>query len=257
ITEYGYQGTPMALDIAAIQSLYGANMSYNTGDDVYVLPDSNIAGTFYSAIWDAGGIDAISALTATDDVIINLNDAPLVGKNAGGYVSAVEDVYGGFTIANGVDIEVAVGGSGDDTLVGNEVDNLLYGLGGSDSLYGGSGDDLLNGYGGTSGEYDILSGDYSYSEPDKEARLDGADTFVLGDASGAYYLGNGYATITDFYWAEGDKFEVYGSQSDYSLGFESWSGGEAIDTLIYYQSDLIGVVQDTTDVIASLDFTFV
>ena len=33
--------TPMLYDIAAIQYMYGANMSYNTGNNVYLLPDSN------------------------------------------------------------------------------------------------------------------------------------------------------------------------------------------------------------------------
>ena len=61
ILNYGYQGTPMAFDIAAIQYLYGANTSYNTGDNTYFLPTSNTSGTFYSCIWDAGGFDTISA----------------------------------------------------------------------------------------------------------------------------------------------------------------------------------------------------
>ncbi len=302
ILNYGYQGTPMAFDIAAIQYLYGANTSYNTGDNTYFLPTSNTSGTFYSCIWDAGGFDTISAATATVDATINLNDAPLTGPNAGGYISSVAGIYGGFTIANGVVIEDAIGGSGNDSITGNEADNYLSGGSGNDYLYGeagndymdgwtgndsmygddgddyldggtgndsllgeagtdtlvgGSGDDTLNGYGGTTGEYDVLSGDYSFSQPGVQDSSDGTDTFVLGDASGAFYLGEGHATITDFYWFEGDNFQVYGSESDYSLGFQNWSGSSEVDTLIYYQSDLIGVVQDTTNVIASWDFTFV
>ena len=35
---YGWQATPGAFDIAAVQAVYGANMSTNTGDDVYVIP---------------------------------------------------------------------------------------------------------------------------------------------------------------------------------------------------------------------------
>jgi serralysin len=59
LTSYGYQGTPMAFDVAAVQHLYGANTSFNTGDDTYVLPDTNATGTFWSCIWDAGGTDTI------------------------------------------------------------------------------------------------------------------------------------------------------------------------------------------------------
>lgn len=40
-SDYGYQGTPMAVDVALLQDKYGANMDYNTGDSVYLLPDSN------------------------------------------------------------------------------------------------------------------------------------------------------------------------------------------------------------------------
>lgn len=52
---YGWEGTPMAFDIAALQTLYGANMSYHTGSDSYFLPGANAPGSFWSCIWDAGG----------------------------------------------------------------------------------------------------------------------------------------------------------------------------------------------------------
>ncbi|HEY9771298.1 MAG TPA: hypothetical protein V6C71_22845, partial [Coleofasciculaceae cyanobacterium] len=79
----------------------------------------------------------------------------------------------------------------------------------------------------------------------------GADTFVLGDAMGAFYQGSGYATITDLNWTEGDKIQAYGSTSDYTLT----SFGNGID--INYQGDLIGHVENTSDVVISEDFTFV
>ena len=34
---FGWQATPMPLDILAIQEIYGANMSYRTGNDIYVF----------------------------------------------------------------------------------------------------------------------------------------------------------------------------------------------------------------------------
>ncbi len=48
--DYGWQATPMALDIAAIQAIYGPNMSYRTGNDSYQLPSVNAAGTFWSCL---------------------------------------------------------------------------------------------------------------------------------------------------------------------------------------------------------------
>jgi len=138
---YGWQGTPMAFDIAALQAIYGANMTYHTGADTYVLPQVNGSGTFWSCIWDAGGIDEISAAGTAGASTINLNDAPLTGPNAGGFVSRVGGIIGGFTIANGVVIENATGGNGNDTLIGNEAANTLKGGAGADVMQGGDGSD--------------------------------------------------------------------------------------------------------------------
>ncbi|MRD47237.1 hypothetical protein GHT07_08095 [Caenimonas koreensis DSM 17982] len=138
---YGNQTTLMALDIAALQAQYGANMTTRTGDDVYVLPTANQSGTGWSCIWDAGGADTISNAGSAAACVINLNAAPLVGANAGGYVSRGAGVIGGFTIANGVVVENATGGSGNDNLTGNAADNRLDGGGGFDAMAGGGGDD--------------------------------------------------------------------------------------------------------------------
>ncbi|KCV81008.1 serralysin [Actibacterium atlanticum] len=131
---YGYQGTPMAVDVAALQEKYGANMDYATGNDVYILPDSNEAGTFWVCIWDAGGIDEIRH-DGTDAAVIDLRAATLeLEEGGGGWISWVDEVYGGFTIANGVVIENATGGSGNDALIGNSADNVLTGNGGDDTF---------------------------------------------------------------------------------------------------------------------------
>jgi Ca2+-binding RTX toxin-like protein len=147
---YGWQGTPMAFDIAALQQIYGANKSHMTGDDLYALPGANAAGTFWSCIWDAGGIDTISAAGLGGACVINLNDASLLAgdPNAGGFVSSMAGIRGGFTIANGVVIENAIGGNGSDKITGNEFANVLAGNLGNDTLDGGAdADDLIGGRG--------------------------------------------------------------------------------------------------------------
>ena len=131
----GHAATPMAFDIAAIQSLYGPNTTYRTGADTYVLPGSNADGTSWQCIWDAGGTDTIrydGNLGAT----IDLRAATLVNgdPNAGGSVSQAAGIFGGFTIANGVVIENAIGGRGNDTLIGNSADNSLDGGAGDDTV---------------------------------------------------------------------------------------------------------------------------
>ncbi|NET04751.1 MAG: calcium-binding protein [Symploca sp. SIO2B6] len=140
---------------------------------------------------------------------------------------------------------IIFGDSGNDYLYGGSGNDTLLGSTGNDYLSGSSGNDILNGY-GSGTEYDTLSGG------------DGKDTFLLGNTSSIFYLGAGHATITDFDWREYDKFQAYGSIDNYSLNQSSnVSGGSALDTQIYYRGDLIGVVQDTTDVLLRADFNFV
>ncbi len=194
----GWQ-TVMALDIAALQDLYGANMTTATGDDRYVLPSANVPGSYFSTIWDAGGVDTISA-TGTKDCVIDLRAATLnVARAGGGQVSYQDGVLGGFTIAHGVVIENATGASGGDVLTGNDADNVLKGRGGGDTIRGGLGADTLTGGAGR---------DHFLFE-DAEARLRSpgdtitdfshADTIDLSDidANGRGRPGNSFQFIGD------------------------------------------------------------
>jgi Ca2+-binding RTX toxin-like protein len=142
---YASEGGPSAFDIALIQRKYGANTTRNSGNDTYVLPTQNAPGTFFATIWDTGGTDLI-VHNGSDDAIIDLTAATLdYTPTGGGVVSYVDGIYGGFTIANGVVIENASGGSGDDLLVGNAADNVLKGNAGNDVLIGRDGKDTLDG----------------------------------------------------------------------------------------------------------------
>lgn len=229
ILDYGYQGTPMALDIAAIQHLYGANMSHNTGDDSYTLATVNASGTFYSCIWDAGGADTISAASATVSATINLNDAPLTGPNAGGYLSVVDGIYGGFTIANGVVIENAIGGSGDDHITGNEANNFLDGGAGDDYLSGGAGNDDIDGWTGDDSIYGNKGHDSLWG-------WSGNDGIHGGDGNDALYGESGNDYLDGWY---GDDYLDGGSGDDDLLGWygeDSLYGGSGNDDL-YGEAD--------------------
>ena len=139
---YGYLGGLMAFDIAAIQDKYGVNEDWATGNDTYVIKDVNAPGTYYTAIWDGGGNDSI-VYSGARNANIDLRAASLEYEyGGGGWVSFALGIYGGFTIANGVTIENAVAGSGNDTLTGNSVANVLNGGAGADSLAGLAGDDV-------------------------------------------------------------------------------------------------------------------
>lgn len=140
---YGWLGSLMAFDVAAIQDKYGVNEDFATGDDVYTLKDENAPGTYYSCIWDAGGTDEIRYV-GSKDANIDLRPASLKYENGGGgWISYAWGVYGGFTIANGVTIEKATGGDGADTITGNDAANILAGGAGNDTLTGGAGADTF------------------------------------------------------------------------------------------------------------------
>lgn len=140
---FGYEAGPMALDIAVLQEKYGANTSTAAGNNTYVLDASNGQGTAYEAIWDAGGTDEI-VYNGSAMAVIDLRAATLVAEvGGGGFISSANNVTGGYTIANGVVIENATGGSGNDVFVGNDADNLLEGRGGNDTVDGGAGEDTF------------------------------------------------------------------------------------------------------------------
>ena len=63
---FGFLQTPGALDIAALQWLYGVNRDAALGDDVYRLPTTNAEGTGWQSIWDAGGRDRIDGARAQE-----------------------------------------------------------------------------------------------------------------------------------------------------------------------------------------------
>ncbi|MBT9445473.1 MAG: M10 family metallopeptidase C-terminal domain-containing protein [Hyphomonadaceae bacterium] len=142
---YGSQMTPMALDIALLQQKYGVNTTFRAGADTYALQNTNTGGTGYLGIWDTGGIDTMT-YSGTRDATLDLRPATLLNQvGGGGYVSFASGIFGGFTIAAGVVIENATGGSGADTITGNSAANRLTGNGGNDVLEGGAGADTLIG----------------------------------------------------------------------------------------------------------------
>lgn len=160
----GYEAGPMALDIAVLQDKYGANMGFRTGNNVYDIDGNNGSGTAWTSIWDAGGQDLIR-YNGTRDVTIDLREATLESAaGGGGYLSAANGIQGGYTIANGVVIENAQGGSGADDLTGNAANNRLTGNAGNDDIKAFGGDDVLIGGNGNDtitggrGDDDLIGG---------------------------------------------------------------------------------------------------
>jgi len=159
---------PQLLDIAAAQRLYGANTSTRTGNTVYGF-NSNTGLQHYSlatstqvsvfAIWDGGGNDTLDLSGYSTNSMIDLRAESF--SSAGPGNGSTAGLYN-ISIARGVVIENAIGGSGNDTITGNAVDNVLTGNGGNDLLDGRAGADTLLGGAGDDifyfDQFDTLSG---------------------------------------------------------------------------------------------------
>lgn len=216
------------------------SMSGGTGNDTYVVDSISDKITENSG----AGVDTVRA-SISYTLGSTLENLILTGSgNLNGTGNNYSNVITGNAGKNSLS-----GGAGNDTLTGGDGNDTLVGGTGNDSLSGGNGIDRLNGYstsltGGT--EYDTLSGGA------------GTDYFILGGSWGVSYQGSAYAIIADWNAAD-DLIEVRGSTNQYSLVTGNFSAGSsATDTAIYYNgTDLIGVVQDSTNVSISRDFVFV
>lgn len=112
-SRFGMPVTPMALDIAAVQAMYGARPAY-TGVNTYEILSSGAAidtsgadglvgvRRAYYAIWDSGGADTIK-YAGTEGVLVNLNAATLVTTAYTGTLHDVmDDVANHSTIFQGL-----------------------------------------------------------------------------------------------------------------------------------------------------------
>lgn len=163
--------TLMMDDIAALQHMYGANYTYNSGDTVYSFDQHTHeffvngvgqgiphAGKIFSTIWDGGGNDTYD--------FSNLNFFPMtidlrpghwstIDQNALAVLKAAgaDSIYAIGNVANAYLhnddprslIENAIGGYWNDTIYGNQAANILDGRKGGDTLLGFEGTDVLLG----------------------------------------------------------------------------------------------------------------
>jgi serralysin len=168
---YTYEGsgapqTFMAMDILALQALYGANYETNAGDTVYRwMPGSGVtlvdgqaairpgANRIFATIWDGGGSDTYDLTAYGTNLQIDLRpgasskfaDAQTAKLAKGKY--AAGNVFNAFLHDDNPAslIENASGGRGSDRITGNRADNVLRGNAGKDRLNGLEGKDLLVG----------------------------------------------------------------------------------------------------------------
>ena len=200
---FAFPWTPMLHDVAAIQSIYGANTATRTGNTVYgfngpdqqfdldgVLTATRTGSQGVFTIWDSGGIDTIDASRAVAEPgssifgsanefpnqIIDLRQGKFSSVGVDAFTTAQSGLSNNIAIAFGTVIENAIGGGGNDVINGNEVDNRLVGNGGDDKLLGAGGDDTLEGGAGR----DLLMGE---SGNDRLIGGDDADTLLGGSGN--------------------------------------------------------------------------
>ncbi|MEP3890036.1 MAG: M10 family metallopeptidase C-terminal domain-containing protein [Hellea sp.] len=154
-------------DLVAIHDLYGAAASTRGGDTVYGA-NSTETGSIYDfdawdsasirppsfAIYDTGGIDTFDLSNYSVNQTINLMPSvdTVSSSSVGSYNNSL--MVDLITIAVGTIIENAIGGSGDDTITGNDASNELEGNAGNDILDGGDGIDYAV-YNGAQASYTI------------------------------------------------------------------------------------------------------
>jgi Ca2+-binding RTX toxin-like protein len=189
----GSQAGPMALDIARLQQLYGTTTA-NTGDNTYTL---TAAAGSYRAIWDTGGTDTIQ-FSGTQAATIDLRAASITtASGGGGWVSYVTGFHAGWTIANGVVIENATGGSGADNITGNDVANVLTGNNGDDTLTGNGGADTLDGGAGSDTMAGGAGDDTFYADSTSDNATENADEGIdTVFASATYTLSANLENLT-------------------------------------------------------------
>jgi len=214
-------------DILAIQDLYGANGAGTRGGDTVYGANATEAGSIYDfdawdaqgirppsfSIYDTGGIDTFDLSIYSTNQIINLVasgdviSSSSVGSSGGVALSNL------ISIAVGTVIENAIGGSGNDILIGNDVDNELKGNGGNDNIDGGDGIDYAV-YNGARASYTITdNGDGTWT-------IMGEGTDTLSNVE--------FARFTD-----GDVALAPGGSGDINLteGNDNYSATEGDDVI--------------------------
>lgn len=145
--------TPMVYDLLAVQYLYGPNTVASGGDDIYVFEEHERC---FGTLWDSGGTDTVVWRAGTQGATIDLTPGGFstIGEAnlfwiEGGDETWIDDRT--LAIAYSAWIENAVGGDGDDHLIGNARANALSAGTGNDSLEGRDGNDVLTGAAGDDG----------------------------------------------------------------------------------------------------------
>lgn len=165
---WGYAQSLMMYDIAALQHMYGADFTTESGNTTYRWSPTSgemfINGVGEGApggnkilltVWDGGGTDTYDFSNYTTALKVDLRPgewtttsaAQLAKLHYSGSKVAIGNIANALQFQGDARslIENAKGGTGSDTITGNAAANALWGNGGNDRLIGGDGNDNLFG----------------------------------------------------------------------------------------------------------------
>nr|WP_280950624.1 M10 family metallopeptidase C-terminal domain-containing protein [Rhizobium esperanzae] len=277
--KYEHDGAPqtfMMLDIAALQEMYGADYTTNSGDTVYKWnPDEGItyvngvaaitpdANRIFATIWDGGGIDTydLSAYTTalkidlraggysvfSQDQLADLWGGPNNGYARGNIFNAL--LYHGNVASL---IENVQAGSGNDNITGNEANNTLWGNAGNDSLYGGAGADTLIGgvgsdwmVGGAGNDLYVVDDSFDFVIESANQGTDAVQTALVSytlrdNVEALFYTGSADFTGTG---------NALANAISGGAGNDTLNGGAGADTLIGGAGDDTYIVDNAADVV--------
>ena len=264
-----------AYDIYALQQKYGAS-AYNNDNTNYNLTNYSWG---YQCIWDSGGIDTFY-YDGSNNCTIDLRAATLdtdqytSGGAWSSYNFSNNKPNQGISIANGVVIENATGGSGNDTLTGNSADNILNGGAGNDTLVGGNGNDTyivdstsdVVTESASAGTADTIQSSVTFTIATNVENLTLTGTSVIngtGNSLNNTITGNGVKNIlnggdgVDTLNGGGGNDILNGGNGVDTLnggsGNDTLNGGAGNDTLIGGFGNDTYVVDSTLDVVTELD----
>jgi hypothetical protein len=168
--------TYMVLDVLALQTMYGANLQTNAGNNTHLVTETGS----YTTIWDAGGTDTVDASTAGQAWTIVLPDIVLSSQNGTKVGSSEPTPSVSQSSPQTIqwllgDMENARGSRFADHIVGSGLNNALRGDGGNDSLEGRGGIDTGT-YSGIRAQYTVQNNGTSATVTDNVAGRDDVDT---------------------------------------------------------------------------------
>jgi hypothetical protein len=123
-----------ALDIQALQSLYGSGRPLATGDDSYLYGNSQ--GQSLSTLRDAGGTDVLNLSGNSLGAYVDMKPGSFssIGITSQGYAA-----YNNVFIDPSTTLENVIGTPYDDVIFGNDANNLIHEWGGNDVIDGAGG----------------------------------------------------------------------------------------------------------------------